>query len=119
MNRPCRVDGIKQYDLEDEKMLYSADKTVVFSLNDSMSRIWELSDGSRTAREIAQTLAERYGCQADDLIEDIEKGIGEMAYCLSQESAKPIEPCRGFSKAYRITLKQLLRKYMNNRSGTH
>lgn len=45
------------------------------------------------------------------------KGLGEVAFCLSQGVAKPIEPCRAFSKAYQITLKQLQLKYRQNRGA--
>ena len=78
MNRPCRVDGIKQYDLEDEKMLYSGDRSVVFTLNDTMSKIWALCDGARTPDDIAGALAEQYGCEPGDLIEDVARGIEQM-----------------------------------------
>ncbi len=45
------------------------------------------------------------------------KGLGEVAFCLSQEIAKPIEACRAFTKAYHTILKQLKRKYQQNREA--
>ena len=46
------------------------------------------------------------------------KGLGEVAFCLSQGSAKPIDPCRAFTKAYHLTLKQLKKRYQQNHEAS-
>ncbi len=51
---PCRVNGIKEYNLSDETVLYSLEREMAFSLNSSAKVIWELCDGSLNIVEISR-----------------------------------------------------------------
>jgi hypothetical protein len=47
-------------------------------LNMTGSRIWELSDGSRDAPEVAASLVERFDVTFDRALEDVRRFYAEM-----------------------------------------
>lgn len=73
--RPLRDSTIKAYDLDDEVMLYGSGGELVYSLNASAKKIWELCDGTRNVAEISERLADSIGVDPRDLRPDIETAI--------------------------------------------
>ena len=65
---PCRVNGIEEYNLGDEILLYFPDFEKGFSLNSSSKAIWELCDGRHTLVEISKELGQRLGVSGNDLL---------------------------------------------------
>ncbi len=57
--------------VDDELILFNPATETYFTLNRSAREVWELADGSRTLKEIAEELAVRYELAADRLIEDV------------------------------------------------
>ena len=57
--------------VDDELILYNPDTESYFTLNRSAREVWELADGTMHAREIALTLAERYGIASVALEGDV------------------------------------------------
>ena len=65
---PCRLNGIEEYSLGEEMLLYFSDFEKGFSLNGSSKAIWELCDGRHTLVEISQELGKRLGVSGNDLL---------------------------------------------------
>ena len=65
---PCRLNGIEEYSLGDEMLLYFPNFEKGFSLNSSSKEIWELCDGRHTLIEISQEIGQRLGVSATDLL---------------------------------------------------
>ena len=65
---PCRLNGIEEYSLGDEMLLYFSDFEKGFSLNSSSKAIWELCDGRHTLVEISQELGKSLGVSGNDLL---------------------------------------------------
>ena len=75
---PCRVNGIKEYSLSDETVLYTPEPEMAHSLNSSAKAIWELCNGSHTIVEISQKLGKRLGCSGTDLLSDVTTTITKL-----------------------------------------
>jgi hypothetical protein len=65
---PCRLNGIEEYSLGEEMLLYFPDFEKGFSLNSSSKAIWELCDGRHTLAEISQELGQRLGVSGNELL---------------------------------------------------
>ncbi len=75
---PCRVNGITDYSLSDETVVYSIEREKALSLNSSAKAIWELCDGSLTIVEISQELGKRLGCSGMELLSDVITSVNEF-----------------------------------------
>ncbi len=75
---PYRVNGIKEYSLSDETVLYTPEPEMAHSLNSSAKAIWELCNGSYTIVEITQKLGKRFGCSGTDLLPDVTATITKL-----------------------------------------
>ncbi len=75
---PCRVNGIKEYSLSDETVLYTPEPEMAHSLNRSAKAIWELCNGSHTIVEISQKLGKRFGCSGADMLPDVTAVITKL-----------------------------------------
>jgi hypothetical protein len=75
---PCRVNGIKEYNLSDETVLYSLECEIAHSLNSSAKAIWELCDGSNSIVDISQKLGKRFGCSGTDLLPDVTTTVTKL-----------------------------------------
>ncbi|MFQ5963287.1 MAG: PqqD family protein [Candidatus Scalinduaceae bacterium] len=75
---PCRVNGIKEYNLSDETVLYFMENETVHSLNCSAKAIWEICDGSLNIVEISQILGKRFGCSGTELLPDVKTAVTKL-----------------------------------------
>jgi hypothetical protein len=50
----------------------------VVVLNGTGGDVWELTDGTRDAQEIASVIAERYGVTSDTVLPDVEQLYAEL-----------------------------------------
>ena len=75
---PIRIDGVREYKLGDELLLYTPDSDDAHVLNTSAMAIWKLCDGNRTVDEIIDTLAEWLEQPVEELSKDIIKGFTEL-----------------------------------------
>ena len=62
--------------IRDSFLIAQADD--VRELNDVAARIWALTDGRRSAREVAQTLEGEFDAPAEDLLADVLEFLTEM-----------------------------------------
>lgn len=76
--RPSHIDGVREYKLGDELLLYAPDSKDAHVLNTSAMAIWQLCDGNRTVAEIIETVAEWLDQSTDELRNDINKGFIEL-----------------------------------------
>ncbi|HEY7855136.1 MAG TPA: PqqD family peptide modification chaperone [Terriglobales bacterium] len=75
---PKRVNGLEIQPAEDGYIVYQAELDRVHYLNPTAVLILELSDGARTAKEIAALAAEAYGAAAVSA-KAVEEAIAKMA----------------------------------------
>jgi len=69
--RPTQIEGVREYTLLDEMVLYVAGRETVYSFNSSARMVWQRCNGQHTIREMAQDIASELGCEANDLLPDI------------------------------------------------
>lgn len=62
---PAAAPGVVGRLVDDEAVLVLPARGEVKVLNEVGARIWELSDGNRTVREIARIICEEYAVEAD------------------------------------------------------
>ncbi len=63
-----RTRGIECHELGDELLVTDVPADRVHFLNAGMATVWKLCDGTRSAAQIAKSLAENFDCsQVDDL----------------------------------------------------
>ena len=71
--QPRHAGHLLEYEVEDELTLYDHRANVVHILNSTAAAVWELSDGTQEAGNIAAQLAELYGLEADVAEEDVQE----------------------------------------------
>lgn len=76
--RPKVVPGLDVNELDDGMIIFRESTDTVHHLNHTAAFVLQLCDGSRTASDIAQLLAEAYGLPAPPLAE-AEECIGSLA----------------------------------------
>ena len=80
--KPCKLNEIEEYPLDDEMLLYSSNKAIGVSLNGSAMDIWKLCNGNYTVIEITQQLGQRYGVSSeellDELLEDVKATVNQF-----------------------------------------
>ena len=69
--RPSALPGVSTYPLDDELVLYTPSDGQAYVLNHTAARIWGLLDGTRTETAVARELADAYGQDYDDVLEDV------------------------------------------------
>jgi PqqD family protein of HPr-rel-A system len=62
----------------DGAILYDDDGMLVHHLNPSASLIWQLCDGSGSAQELANDIAEEYGLDPATIVEQVITVIAEL-----------------------------------------
>jgi len=77
--KPRRKEDINQKRLDGETVLYDDGQQKVYSLNQVAAIIWELCDGQRSMREIAEEVAAVYEKDAREVADDVKGLIAEMA----------------------------------------
>ncbi|MCC7448470.1 MAG: PqqD family protein [Anaerolineae bacterium] len=68
---PRQIEGVREYTLLDEMVLYVAGRETVYSFNSSARMVWQRCDGLHSIRSIGQDIARTIGCEAEDLLPDI------------------------------------------------
>ncbi len=77
--RPRRSALVKEHPLsDDELMLTIGDHQVVHALNPSAWAVWDLCDGSRSVREIAELLAREVPVPLETLLPDVRETVRRL-----------------------------------------
>jgi Coenzyme PQQ synthesis protein D (PqqD) len=76
--RPAPTASVEVENLDDDACLYRPDIDEVVVLNRSAADIWRLADGSRTADEITDELAARYGGDPAAMRVDVQTVIDDL-----------------------------------------
>lgn len=75
---PLRVDGVEEYGVVDELLLYHSAWDCACSLNTSAREIWILCDGLHKVDTITKELGERCGRAPEEIQGDIERAILQL-----------------------------------------
>ena len=67
---PCRREGADGQRFGADFVVLDPEGRMLRGLNDTAARIWELSDGKRTARDIASVVAHEYGVEVERVLGD-------------------------------------------------
>jgi hypothetical protein len=65
------AEGVLEQAVDDDLIVFNPASDTYFTLNRTAREVWELADGTRSASEIAATLADRYGVGLDQIRDDI------------------------------------------------
>lgn len=76
--RPCPVEGLVEYEVEDDLVLYNPSRDVAHVLNPSAATIWWLCDGDKTHQAITTLLAQLYGLDQREVATDVEATLAEF-----------------------------------------
>ena len=86
---PAPAPGVLGRVVDDEAVLVLPERGEVKVLNQVGARIWELSDGTRTIREIAEAICEEFAVDADaaeaDTLEFLKDLHGKEAISLADQ----------------------------------
>lgn len=63
--------GVLEQAVDDDLIVFSPANDTYFTLNRSAREVWELADGTRSASEIAATLADRYEVDVEQIRDEI------------------------------------------------
>lgn len=75
-----RMQGIECQELDDELLVTDVPADRAHFLNASMAAVWKLCDGTRSADQIADRLAEDFACSpADDLGRMVREALETLA----------------------------------------
>jgi len=75
---PKRREGVAAQIAEGEAVLLDIESGEYFALNPVGSRIWELSDGTRSAAEIVSVICEEFDVAEDVATADTHEILGEL-----------------------------------------
>src|SRR5262245_43473704 len=76
--QPRKRPDVLELDMGDGAILYDGDGALVHHLNPSASLIWQLSDGSGSAEELAHDIAEEYGLDPATIVGQVITVIAEL-----------------------------------------
>ena len=77
-SRPRRHEGVLAQSAGASTILLTPESGEYFSLDEVGSRIWQLADGSRSAREIAELLRVEYDAPLDEIEADTMELLSEL-----------------------------------------
>lgn len=72
---PRRAAGLRTELLDDELLLYHAERTRVIALNPTASLIWSLCDGGRSLAEVERLLVDAYPEAASRIPVEVEQAV--------------------------------------------
>ena len=67
--------GVLEQAVDDDLIVFNPITESYFTLNRTAREVWDLANGTRTAGDILETIAERYGVAVDDVRADISEII--------------------------------------------
>ena len=67
---PRRRPGAEGQRFGEDFVVLDAEGRMLRGLNDTAARVWELCDGKRTAREVAEVVAREYGAEVEPVLAD-------------------------------------------------
>lgn len=70
--------GLQSELLDDELLLFHAERTRILALNSAASLIWSLCDGERRLCEVECLLMEAYPESSSEIPGDVEKAVSEL-----------------------------------------
>jgi pyrroloquinoline quinone biosynthesis protein D len=76
---PRRREGADGQRFGEDFVVLDAEGRMLRGLNDTAARVWELSDGRRTAREIASMVASEYGVEVERVLGDCLRFLERLA----------------------------------------
>jgi pyrroloquinoline quinone biosynthesis protein D len=76
---PRRREGADGQRFGEDFVVLDPEGRMLRGLNDTAARIWELSDGRRTAREISRMVAHEYGVDVERVLEDCLRLLERLA----------------------------------------
>jgi PqqD family protein of HPr-rel-A system len=76
--RPAKSAEVLELDMGDGLILYNHDSSLVHHLNPSAALVWQLCDGEASVGQLATEIAEEYGLQSDEVVEQISAVIAEF-----------------------------------------
>jgi hypothetical protein len=77
--RYVQQDSVVTEDLDDDLCLYLDATNDVAVLNQTAADIWTLVDGARSNTEIVAMLARAYGRPAEEISDDVQRVLGDLA----------------------------------------
>jgi hypothetical protein len=75
LTKPLRVQEYHLEKMGNELLLFSPQNLVVLYLNESASVVWQLCDGQRSTRQMADLIAEAYPESTKSILGDVEDTI--------------------------------------------
>ena len=76
---PDKVNKIASRIVDGEAVIVSPSEGIVTILNRVGSRIWELSDGERSVRDIASIIFNEFEAAPEEAIEDVQEFIADLS----------------------------------------
>lgn len=73
------VPGVLEQAVDEDLIVYNPATENYFTLNRTARGVWELADGTRTGAAIAAVLADEYGVDAADVVDDVNEIIASFA----------------------------------------
>ena len=75
LTKPLRKQEYRLEKMDNELLLFNPQNLVVLYLNESASVVWQLCDGLRTMRQMADLIAEAYPETASSILDDVQNTI--------------------------------------------
>ena len=76
--RPMALPSVSSYPLDDELVLYTSTDGQAYILNHTAARVWRLLDGTRTEVTVAQEVADTYGEEYDQVLQDVRELVAHL-----------------------------------------
>ena len=74
-----RSDGVVEYDVEGDIILYNPEEGLALTLNEPAREIWQLCNSRYTIAKISDEIAGRYGFSTNYLQSDVENLVARLA----------------------------------------
>jgi hypothetical protein len=76
---PTAAPSVSSYPLDDELVLYAPSDGQAYVLNHTAAYVWQLLDGTRTEMAVARELADTYGQDYDDVLNDVRELVRHLS----------------------------------------
>jgi PqqD family protein of HPr-rel-A system len=75
---PTRRDGLLDYRLADEMVVYDPVSSQAAALNTTASTLWQLCDGTRNVDALCQEMAQRFDVSLDEAQQSIRASLDQL-----------------------------------------